>query len=86
MHSALALLCSCACKIVYARYGLAARNVRVSYSLIDAARGVSARFALKTQSRRVTGHVIIDGTPGHYRLYSNDHGKFVLDDKFPDWN
>ena len=31
-------------------------------------------------------HVIIDGTPGHYRLYSNDHGKFVLDDMFPDWN
>ena len=31
-------------------------------------------------------HVIIDGAPGHYRLYSNDHGKFVLDDMFPDWN
>ena len=31
-------------------------------------------------------HVIIDGTPGHYQLYSNDHGKFVLDDMFPDWN
>ena len=31
-------------------------------------------------------HVIIDGAPGHYRLYSNDHGKFVLDDMFPDWS
>ena len=31
-------------------------------------------------------HVTIAGAPGHYRLYSNDHGKFVLDDMFPDWN
>ena len=105
-----------ACKSCVRGLLFAARNVRVSYSLIDAARGDLSSFRAQNpiaprnrprpklakghtvenglkegleeecKNNFAWDHVIIDGTPGHYRLYSNDHGKFVLDDMFPDWN